>query len=67
MQPFTEYDLHLETTRTGDPLRAYLLGVDTAGNRSWLADTEFGPFDTLHDVSRFLLRGIRYPDPVRQW
>jgi hypothetical protein len=54
-----EWSLHLTTDRARSPEFAWVTCEHENGQTFWVADQEFGPFDTLRDVYRFLARVVR--------
>jgi hypothetical protein len=44
--------------RGGHPLSAILLEETECGQYAWLADEEFGPFDTRWDVARWIAKRL---------
>lgn len=55
-----EWTLHLDTDRRGAPTFAWL-SCETPPCRGalWVADVEFGPFETMLDVGTWLTRMVR--------
>lgn len=54
-----EWTLHLTTSGSGHgPEFAWLCHEDEDGQVEWVADAEFGPFDRMSDVLRFLVRSM---------
>lgn len=54
-----EWTLHLTTDQHGAPEFAWLSVEDEECMPLWVADQEFGPFDSLLDVCRWLSGNIR--------
>lgn len=59
------FAVHLVTDELGQPLSAFCLLEGESGQYEWLSDITFGPFDTYHDVTRWLGRTARLLTPVR--
>jgi len=57
--------LHLELDRGDHPVRAFITEEDEGFQAHWVSDIEFGPFDTLHDVYRWLARTLEATKHVR--
>jgi hypothetical protein len=55
-----EWTLHLTTDRGGNPEFAWLSRWgDEDSAQYWVADAEFGPFDTMLDVGRWCAKQVR--------
>ena len=51
----TDYQIHLSVDSQTGAATAYMIKASGLNeNWSWLADTEFGPFDTSSDVGRWV-------------
>jgi hypothetical protein len=50
----TTYLISIEHDAHGHPLTGYALKTTDSRQYKWLADTEFGPFDTWVDAVRWL-------------
>lgn len=55
----SEWSLHLTMRGPEQPEFAWLSRDELDTGSYWVADCEFGPFDTLLDVHRWLARAIR--------
>ena len=61
-----EYQFHITTDSTTGGAVAYLLTMDDVDTQwRWIADVEFGPFDTTLDVTSWLLRQLTKYAPRR--
>lgn len=61
-----EWQFHLTVDTTSGGATAYLLRIDDRTDQwQWIADTEFGPFDTTMDVTTWLLRQLTTHAPRR--
>lgn len=54
----TEYQVHITHDTQAGRVDAYILQADEVGQWEWLADHEFGPFDTLTDVLLWAVRRL---------
>jgi len=45
-----EYRLVASVDKRGNPADAYVMSVTPGGQLRWVADTDFGPFDTWLDL-----------------
>lgn len=53
-----EFQFSLTTDTTSGRATGYLLRLDPSGEWSWVADMDFGPFDTGLDVCRWLTQRL---------
>jgi hypothetical protein len=53
-----EFQFNLTVDTTTGRSTAYLLELVESGQWRWVADTEFGPFDTTLDISTWLVREL---------
>lgn len=53
-----EFQFNLTVDTASGRSSAYLLELDNHSAWTWVADTEFGPFDTSLDVSTWLVRNL---------
>lgn len=61
-----EYQFHLTVEESSGNATAYLLKLADSDNAwQWVADTEFGPFDTTMDVVMWLQRELYKHAPRR--
>ena len=58
MRSYSEFQMSLSIDNKTGAATAYLLGAESDGRWSWLADAEFGPFDTVLDVTAWLVRKV---------
>lgn len=52
------WQLMLCTDSRGHPTTALLMGVQENGQLFHVADDDFGPFDRMDDLTRFLLKAV---------
>jgi hypothetical protein len=61
-----EYQFHLTSDSQTGGATAYLLRMDDQDSQwEWVADTDFGPFDTTTDITTWLLRQLTQHAPRR--
>lgn len=58
MPEIFEWSVMFCTDSRGHPTTALLMGIDENGQRFHVADEDFGPFDRVDDLTRFMLRGV---------
>lgn len=59
METAHEWSLHMTVDKHLHPEFAWLSRDDEHLGARWVADCEFGPFDTLLDVYRWLQKALR--------
>lgn len=52
------YKVNVECDRRGNPNTAYIAFQQDDGQLCWIADTEFGPFDTWIDLLHWVRRSM---------
>jgi hypothetical protein len=53
-----EFQFNLTVEQASGRATAYLLEMMEGGQWQWIADAEFGPFETTLDVSNWLVRRL---------
>lgn len=58
MEVIHDWELLFTTDDRGHPMTGLLIAFDQDGQRSWASHDDFGPFDRIDDVTRWLLRAV---------